>query len=355
VEELYTGHPLLGEYTARNAFDRFPSDVLRQHLEWGKKARIDFFIVSWGGWGWNDTLITEWGKLYERDNLYPKITIRFDPGYMLNKGKLTEVPGTNDTLQIDPFRMDSLRTDFTALYEQVISKPFAYRNKDGNPVMVLCNFVNKYPAEILDLNSFVNEFRTISGNNLWIMGELGGNWSSPENWGYRDATTKGALKADTISIFDAVFITDVATGDYERWSGYYSFMDFNYNYWQQHLGPINKEYIPMIFPSYDNKVREPNNDNFIFPCWYPESKGNKPYVVSAAAEYQAAGKEKEYNMSSYKENPYKTAANVAKRNVGNSRIILVYTWNEFRNGNNLEPTQEIQEDYLDYTRQFFKK
>ncbi|MDR2058070.1 MAG: hypothetical protein LBP83_07305 [Dysgonamonadaceae bacterium] len=351
--ELYTGHPVLGKYTLNSfAPNRMPSEALRQHLEWGKKAGIDFFIVGWGGFGWNDTLLREWGKLYDQDNQYPQVVIRYDPGYMLNKSKLAEKPETSDTLQIDPLRMDSLRHDFDSLYTTVMTKPYAYKNKNGDPVMVFCNFVDK-PAELRSLPNFIQEYRKIAGNKLWIMGELGGNWTSPEKWGYRDATTIGPMKADTISNFDAVFITDVATDNYERWTGYYSFMDFNYNYWQERMRPLGKEYIPIIFPAFDNKVREPSNNNFIFPRWDPQT--DTPYVISAAAGYQDSGEAREYNMSSYKENPYKTAANVAKRNVGASRILLVYSWNDFRNGINLEPTTEIKEDYLDYTRQFFKK
>jgi hypothetical protein len=290
--------------------------------------------------------------LWEKDNQYPKIVIRYDPGYLLNKNKLTDVPGTNDTLQIDPFRMDTLRRDFNTLYTTLFTKPYVYKNKNGDPVMAFCNFVNK-TGELRDLHQFVNEYRTIAKNKLWIMGEVGGNWSSPENWGYRDATTKGVVKADTIDVFDAVYITDLATGEYERWTGYYSFLDFNYNYWQERMRTINKEYIPIIYPAYDNKVREPSNGNFIFPRWNPLT--NTPFVISGAAGYQANGTEREYNMSSYKENPYKTAANVAKRNVGDSRIIMIFSWNNFRDGINLEPTTEIGETYLDYTRQFFKK
>jgi|GEM_PF-3015876 len=354
-EELYTGNPKLGEYTARKPNSREPSNVLHEHLKWGKEAGIDFFMVSWGGRGWNDTLLIEWERLYNLDNQYPRIVIRYDPGYLLNRNAIRDMPETNDTLQLDIPRMDTLRMDFDSIYTHVMSKSFAYKDKKGNPVMAFCNFTNKYPGEILDLSKFINEYRTIADNKLWIMGEVGGNWSSPENWGYRDATTKGIARADTISHFDAVYITDIATGDYERWSGYYSFMDYNYNYWQQRMRPINKEYIPIIFPAFDNKVRDPSNNNYHIARWYPESKGNKPYIVSAAGEYHEDGEDVQYNLSNIKENPYKMLANVAKRNVGDSRIILVYHWNDFRNGNNLEPTREINEDYLMYTRKFFKK
>lgn len=358
LEELHTGHPADNgftdnQYIMRNPDTRMPTSMLQRQLEWGKKAGIDFFMVSWGGRGWNDTLLTEWGRLYNQDNSYPKVVIRFDPGYMLDKVALKGVEGTNDTLQRDPLRMDSLRFDIDSVYQHIMTKPYIYKANNGKIVMSLTNFTNKYPAEIIDLKSFVNEFRTIGQDNLWIMGEIGGNWTSPENWGYRDESTKGVVKADTISFVDAVYITDVATGDYERYNGYFSFMDYNYNYWQQRMRPINKEYIPVIFPAFDNKVRDPNSGTYFIPRWKPET--NIPYIVSDGAEYQESGVAIERNLSRFEENPYKTLGNVAKRNVGNTRIILVYSWNDFRNGNNLEPTKEFGEDYLNYTKQFFKK
>lgn len=343
-DELYTGHPLLGEYNTKYSLP----EILPQHLKWGKEAGIDFFIVSWGGHGWNDTLLTRWGELYAQDNQLPRVVIRFDPGYMMNR----KFKGTNDTLQLNPARMDSLRFDIDSIYTHVMSKDYAYKDKNNNPVMVLCNFTNK-PESLVDLHKFTNEFRTIANNKLWMMGEVGGNWSSPEYWGYRDETTKGVVKGDTIGAFDAVFITDVATSNKDRFDGYYSFMDVNYRYWQERMRTINKEYIPMIFPSFDNKAREAaNTGNYIIPR-YSEEK-NEAYIITAAAEYNE-GVEQVYNLTNYKQSPYKILGNVAKRNVGQSRIILVYSWNDFRNGNNLEPTKEINDDYLRYTKKYFKR
>jgi len=62
-----------------------------------------------------------------------------------------------------------------------------------------------------------------------------------------------------------------------------------------------------------------------------------------------------YNFSNITENPYKKYANVAKRNVGPSRIVMIYNWNDFAAGRNLEPVNEFGTDYLDYTKKFFKK
>ncbi|GHV22853.1 hypothetical protein FACS189428_5520 [Clostridia bacterium] len=68
--ELYTGTPVLGEYDHRK-----DADVLRQHLDWGKEAGIDFFVLSWGGHGLNDTILMNWEQLYAQDHARPKVVV----------------------------------------------------------------------------------------------------------------------------------------------------------------------------------------------------------------------------------------------------------------------------------------
>ncbi|GHT73549.1 hypothetical protein AGMMS50262_04840 [Bacteroidia bacterium] len=371
--EYYTGHPELDlygdpvyKYFHRNYSAEWPftvdqtvSGVLEQHLKWGKQAGIDFFVFGWGGKGWNDTLLMKWEQLYAQDHAYPKVVIRFDPNFMYGKVKLAEVPGTNDTLMKDPFRMDTLRYWIDSIYNHVLAKDFNYHGKDGKPVMIINNFVNK-PGEITDLKTFINEFRARNNNNIWLMGELPSNRTSPEMWGYRDETTKGVIKGDSISPFDALYIENITTGSFETWNGYYSFLDFNYNYWKERTNPRGTEYIPTIFPAYDNKVRQIKQDNqtffdgdYVIARWKKDT--NVPYVISAGADYQSTGEPIALNLGWYKDNPYKILANVAKRNVGQSRIVMIYSWNDFRNGNNLEPMTEFGTEYLDYTKEFFKK
>ena len=371
--EYHTGNPVLDsgdsiyKYFHKNYEAGWPttveqsvSGVLEQHLKWGKQAGIDFFVLGWGGPGWNDTLLTRWEQLCAQDNAYPKVVLRFDPGWMLGKGRIRDNPLTNDTLQRDPLRMDSLRFYIDSIYDSVLQKPFNYKTKEGKPVMILCNYVNKYPGEIIDLKGFVNEFRVRNNNNLHLIGELNRNLTSPEFWGYRGEETKGTIKSDTLTNFDAVYIENITTGSYDRWAGYYSFIDYNYGYWKQHSDQIGTEYIPTIFPAYDNKVRQMWQDNrpfwdgdYVIARW--SKANNKPYVISATAENQPSGTALELNLENTKDNPYKTLANVAKRNVGKSRIIMVYSWNDFRIGNNLEPVKEFNEEYLNYTKEFFKK
>ncbi|KAA6303061.1 MAG: hypothetical protein EZS26_000664 [Candidatus Ordinivivax streblomastigis] len=333
---LYTGTPVLGEYDHRE-----DPDVLRQHLDWGKEAGIDFFVLSWGGHGMNDTILMNWEKLYAQDPARPKVVIRFDPGYRFRSGK--------DSLQLSPLHMDSLRYDLDSVYTHVMKHDFAYKKADGKPVMVFCNFTNTSQVpRINDFISFLKGSETIH-NHIWLMAELGGGWKSPEQWGYNavngyNGPTNGYVRPDSIKPFDAFFITDISHNSYDRYYSQYSYLDYNYRYWQERMKPLGKEYIPTVQPGFDDRVNTPASDRFFIPRWKDDTGA---YAISDISS--------QYNFSSFTENPYKKWANVAKRNVGESRIVMIYNWNDFGSGRNLEPTEEFGADYLQYTRQFFKK
>ena len=369
--QWYTGTPLLGEYDTR----RDSSKVIRQHMDWGRQAGIDFFIISWGGRGYTDTILMQFDRLWKEGD--PRVVIRFDPNYLLGRTGYG-----NDTLMLNPGRMDTLRHDFDSLYVNVMQKQFAYKNKNtGYPVVILCEFVNK--LGITDLKEFVSFFKkenkfTKEPNNLFMMGELGGSvWTSPENWGWHPAPGQpghgyGQIKPDTIAAFEAVFTNDLQHSNYDRYLGQYSFLDYNYTYWRSKLAPMAKEYIPTIYPAFDNRITSYASNQFFIPRW--KESDNTAYIVSSIQEGIKAvpslpanqvdengmrvgtvGTGDQYNLSNYTKNPYQQWANVAKRNVGPSRIILVRSWNDFAQGNTLEPTKEYGVEYLNYTKRFFKR
>jgi hypothetical protein len=352
--QLYTGTPVLGEYDLRKDVD-----VLRQHLDWGKEAGIDFFVFNWGGHGYNDTILMKWEQLYKQDPARPKVVIRFDPGYRFRSGK--------DTLQLSALHMDSLRHDLDSVYTHVMKHDFAYKKADNKPVMVFCNFTNT--GQIPRINNFINFLKSSETiqNNIWLMAELGGGWKSPEQWGYHaangyDGPTQGYVRPDSIKPFDAFFITDITHNSYDRYYSQYSYLDYNYRYWQERLKPLGKEYVPTIHPGFDNRVNTPTSNLFFIPRWYDaktDFHDEGAYVISSVKREWIDGvlnvEYTPYNFSNFTENPYKKWANVAKRNVGESRIVMIYNWNDFASGRNLEPVEEFGTDYLRYTKQFFKK
>jgi hypothetical protein len=343
---LYTGTPELGEYDTK-----YDPNVLRQHLEWGREAGIDFFILSWGGHGYNDTILSEWEKMWKANQALPKVVIRFDPGYRFKGADTLMAQKPDGSYKF--LHMDSLRRDFDSLYQHVISHDFAYKKRDNNkPVMILTNFTNR--GHITSAYNFTNFLRGV-GNDIWIMAELQGRLTSPERWGYHakngyeGAVSDGYVAADSIRAFDAFFITDVSTDMFDRNMSLYSFTDYNFLYWQECLAPLGKEYVPTVMPAFDNTVNDANSGTYIIPRW--NGQANSAYPLGAMKT------EINFNFSNVKKNPYQEFANVAKRTAdkNSSRIVIVYSWNNFVNGTSLEPTQEYGHDYLNYTKQFFKK
>jgi hypothetical protein len=335
-KQIYsTGTPVFGDY-----YDmREHPEILQEQMRYGREAGIDFFMISWGGHGLNDTIFQNYESYYQEGD--PRIVIRFDPGYRFPKA-------ARDTLMHNALVMDSLMTDFDSLYTAVMLKPYAYKNAQGQPVMALCNFKNQ--GNITSVNKFTQIMRdkiASHGKGIWMMGELQGGRTSPENYGYRDETTIGVVKPDTISAFDAFFTTDITTDNKDVYDGFYSFLDVNYQYWQERMLKKGKEYIPTIMPAFDNKINTPASNTFVIPRW--NEANDSAYILSAQKDTIR------YNFSNVVKNPYRQLANVAKRNVGPSRIVMVYNWNSYDNGINLEPTEEFGNDYLRYTKQFFKR
>ena len=345
---LYTGTPKLGEY---DHYD--DSNLFRQHLEWGKQAGIDFFIFSWGGHGYNDTILAEWQQLWRTDPGLPKVVIRYDPGYRFPKASADSLMEKDPDGNYKPW-MDSLRFDFDSLYQHVISQDFAYKKRDDNkPVMILTNFTNR--GHIVSAYDFTNFLRSTVNNNIWILAEMQTRLTSPERWGfhakngYSGAVSDGYVASDSIRSFDAFFINDVSTDMYDRNMSLYSFTDYNYRYWQNCLAPLGKEYVPTVMPSFDNTVNNSSSGTYIIPRWNGQS--NSAYSLGSMKTGT------NFNFSNVKKNPYQEFANVAKRTADKnpSRIVIVYSWNNFVNGTSLEPTEEYGNDYLNYTKQFFKK
>lgn len=302
---LYSGKPVLGQYDVR-----LHPELIRQQLDYADRAGIDFFIITWSGHS-SDTLFWNYEKYYDPSKGDPKVIVRLDPGYQFGTAK--------DTMQLNPLRMDTLLKNIDSLYTNLMNKDFYYKDNSNKPVMIFTNFTST--GDITSASSLVKTIRTHESNNLWIIGELGGGWSSPEYWGYQQTD-----RADTTKIFDGLFNTDMSTSNYDRWYGYYSFMDVNFKYWQDRMKTQNVEYIPDIEPSFNNTLNDPTSNIFIF------DRSKKVY---------------------------QTLANVAKRNIGSHRIIFINSWNNYDNGTNLEPIQSdslsTKDNYLDYTKAFFKK
>lgn len=291
----YTNTPALGEY------DVFEDEaVLKQQLEWAKKAGIDFLTINWGGYGNVDTLMWKFHDLYTADNQLPKIVLKYDVSHLTQKSKLDN----EEQMKLFIAEFDSLNT-------HLFTKDSYFRLNDKPVVTFFGYTANNGAAKSWKtvIDKLHESMKEKGHKEMWTIGEIDGSgWTSPERWN------------DTIPAFDAVYTRTMATDNWDVWYSYWSFIDQNKQYWKQYMESINKEFIPYVEPAFNNTIFNETSNAFIVER---------------------------------KKELYNHAANVGKRNITKSRIILISSWNDYREGTSIEPTDEYREDYLEWTKEFF--
>lgn len=370
--ELYTGTPilgLLGDTIGKNGGyyideDFFvplgdPTDVLGKQLAYGKQAGIDFFLVNWNGHG-TDTLFMNFKNKWQPGD--PKIAFIFDCSHLYNDKRNskadslhTDVYRTNGTIAVSPYgdgrgtkttfldQMDSLKSYF-------FDDKIYYKLPDGKPLLGL----NRY-ERTRNIASTVDDIRNIVGNVYLItptmqrengftsLGNLQNIYNTVQ-YSYKDEnniTRKvthdiyifrengdryGATQMPFDAVYEPAMLTDnYNTHGYDNWKkNFFSLIDYNFKEWKSLLEAQGKDFITTAMPGFDNRARDSTSNQFI-----------------QARETDGA--------------LYKTYANVAKNNANKHRLIIINSWNNFRDGTGLEPTEEYGESYLNFTKQFFKK
>ena len=105
---------------------------------------------------------------------------------------------------------------------------------------------------------------------------------------------------------------------------FFSFVDLNWANWKTTISKWNTDFVPCIFPSYNDRINSTSSYKYTF------------------------GQDGETT-------DYINFCNVAKRNIGSKNIVLVNSWNNYQKGTNLEPTEENKSEFLKITRNQFKK
>ena len=145
------------------------------------------------------------------------------------------------------------------------------------------------------------------GIDPYIIGEMTTGWTAPVNF---DPSALGAM--------DGIVLTTWNTPDYDRWWAFYSYNDLNWQNWKNSLAQLNVQFVPCIFPGYD----EPGSTT------------------------QRVIERTEANYVDY--------MNVAKHNMGPDQIILVNSWNDFVKGTALEPSVKYNTQFLELTKRELK-
>lgn len=277
--------------------------VLTQQCAWADAAGIDFFIVAWNGSAADEGLVSAY-EYYRTETTRVRLAVNYDFSHL----KLTALTGEGPDFE-------AAVADFKALYTTLFSKPYYYRLPDGRPLIVFpgnastsYDYATFIPAFREAMRTFTQELQLADPDvednvlNFYILGENTTNWSAPQT------------NAEAGRWLDGNYVKKwYPTTYYERWYCFYSFTDMAWANWRSYADQWKNDFVPAIYPEY-----------------YTTEKGARSIERSAKN--------------------YTDFCNVAKRNMGSQRLVLIDSWNDFTNDTALEPTSEYADTYLRITR-----
>ena len=272
--------------------------LLPKQLTWADQGGIDYFILKWNAATTDNSLLTAFATA--RTTQKVKMVIDYNTAHL----------AATNASPLKGAKLQTMLNDFKTLVQNHISKDYYF--KINNRPVILLSPLNLASSALtsIDYKYVVDTLRIElkkQGVDPFFIGELTTGWSAPANY---DSAALGAM--------DAIVLTSWNTPDYDRWWGFYSYVDLNYQNWKTTLEKMNVEYVPCIFPGY-----------------------NEP-----SAATQRVIERTEANYVDY--------CNVAKRSMGKNQLVIINSWNDFSKGTALEPSKKYGTTYLDITKREFK-
>lgn len=289
----YTYTPLKGVYSA------LAPDIMEQHRIWADQAGLDFFIFNWNGPVSGDPLLN---SFINGRNSKVKMVVNYNTAH-LSASSAAPLTGTKLTTMIDEFKLLA-STHFNKEY---------YYKIDGRVVVLFSPLnISANASSSIDFSAVIPALRQAMnevGVDLYIIGDINSGWLPPQRY------------AANIKTMDAIDLNNWSTDNYDRSVFFPSFSDLNWKNWKDSTSTWSVDFVPCVFPGFNDKVMSPTS---------------KLYTLERSEQF------------------YTDYCNVAKRNMGSKRIVLVNSWNNFQVGTSLEPAQEYGTTYLDITREQFK-
>jgi hypothetical protein len=288
----YTNTPLNGQYSALD-----PA-IMETHRKWADVGGVDFFIFNWNGASGNSLL----NNFIQGRNSNVKMVINFNTAHL----------SATNAAPLTGAKLTTMINEFKTLAANHFNKDYYYK-VNGQPVVLITplNLATAAAASI-DYATVIPALKAEMsqiGVNLYVMGEITQGWLPPVRY------------APAIKAVDAVDLTNWSTDIYDRSVFFHSFSDMNWKNWTDSTSKWKVDFIPTIFPAYNDKAMTP---------------ASKMYDLGTTPEF------------------YTDYCNVAKRNMSNKRIVLINSWNNFQTGTSIEPTQEYGTTHLETTRKQFK-
>lgn len=296
--------PMLGYYKTSDP------GVMSHHIEWADIAALDFFIFTWNGSSSDNALVDS----FRTERAASDGKVKFVYCYNTSHLKVT-----NDLpLQREAKYKEFLGDFIDVLADNMLSDD--YYCIDGRPVIFITP-ANLGSDELLSIDfkavmeKFRADFKSFYGVEPYVVGQMTTGWVAPVN--YAD---------HQVYSFDAMTLNAWKTRSYDLFYGYFSFLDINWNNWKTTLAKRDVDFVPCIYPSYND--RKYSKDSYYYTF------GNEG-----------------------KTDDFVKFCNVAKRNIGSKNMVLVNSWNDWNYGTNLEPSEEKSQetgegdvDYFNFLR-----
>ncbi len=288
-----TDSSVLGKYNSVN------TAVLKQHDSLGGKAGLDFFIFPWNGTADNAQL----NAFSAVSGSKTKMVISYNFSHLkvsvsapLQGAKMTQMINECKTLANDYF-----------------AKDFYYKI-GGKPVIMLTSLsIQNNTGTIIDFKRLRDTLSLELGKlgiNPFLLGEIPTGWIPPQRY------------SEAIKQMDAIAITDWSTDNYDRSVFFPSYIDISWKNWSDSARNWNIDFVPVVFPGFDDRLSNSRTKKFVM------------------------GRDDKF---------YKDFCNVAKRNMGKNKMVIINSWNNFKENTHIEPSATYGDKYIRATFDNFKK
>jgi hypothetical protein len=300
--------PILGNYSSSNA------SIASQHIEEAKQHGIDFFFLDYG-----------WGNDSER-----KLMENAAINGLINASENAEA-AKNFSFCI--FYFPNNRVTNTAIDETGLKEDFAHINETYFKHSSYLRLNNSYVVILADFPRYLSKNLTTGEINDLFLG-LKENYTLyliPAFWPSWNATAQCALLNDSRRAYDAITLwgdtTIIEWNKTISYSEYFNKTRDNFEKWNAIAVEYNVEFVPFICPGYNNMIY---HSMYNLTWWAIVTRD--PQVWNET--WQLA---KNYAMS---------------RNEHNPHMILVFTWNDFKEGTSIESTEDYGSTYLNAIPEF---
>ncbi|WP_172665887.1 glycoside hydrolase family 99-like domain-containing protein [Flammeovirga sp. OC4] len=285
--------PLAGEYEIGNA------EAMKQHVEWGAAGGVDFFMFSFREAGNSQDISMI--EAFQANNA--EGTMKFS--LRLNVGPF-DLEADN-TLE-DQGRVEDLITIFKGMI------PFFedpnYQKIDDKYFVSIIGAHNFHCNDLQEVYRQIREAMSAEGYELYLLGEQGNGWVPPARF---EMFYENAL--------DAVSFTTMFNDNYyDRYSSFPQYLDLHWDYSKEYymnsVGGV--EWVPTVAPSFNPLIAKPESTSY-------------RHVRD--------------------EQRFKDVLNVAKKNIGASRLMIVNSFNDWEDDTQLEPAESYGTSTLDILRQ----